>query len=88
MKTLVISVFYAGLILGMGCKNKGPLNPVNCGVNAQKVLDAGQRLGEDPSIANCEAYKKEVVAFIKSCPTFYTGVQKKELEDFANEPCE
>ncbi len=87
MKSLITSVFYAGLILGMSCKGKGPVNPLNCGANAEKVTAAAQAYANNSSVANCEAYKKEVIAFIKSCPTFYTGVTKQQMEEFANEPC-
>lgn len=87
MKSLITSVFYAGLILGMSCKGKGPVNPLNCGANAEKVTAAAQAYANNSTVANCEAYKKEVIAFIKSCPTFYTGVTKQQMEEFANEPC-
>lgn len=87
MKSLITSVFYAGLILGMSCKGKDPVNPTNCGANAEKVTAAAQVYASNVNKANCEAYKKEVIAFIKSCPTFYTGVTKQQLEEFANEPC-
>ncbi len=87
MKSFIVSVFYISLILGMSCKGKNPVNPVACGANAEKVAAAAQAWGNDNSVANCEAYKKEVVAFIRSCPTFYSGTTKQELEEFANQPC-
>ena len=88
MKTLISSVFYFALVFGMSCKGKDRVDPLNCGANAQKVTDAALAYAQNPGKAACEAYKKEVIAFIKSCPTFYTGVHKQELEDFANEPCD
>ncbi len=88
MKNLIVSVFYVGLILGMSCKGKSPVSPLSCGTNAQKVTDAAVAYSQNPGKAACEAYKKEVIAFIKSCPTFYTGTTKQDLEDFANEPCD
>lgn len=87
MKNLIVSVFYAGLILGMSCKGKDPVNPLNCGANAEKVSAAALAWANENSVANCEAYKKELRAFFKSCPTFYTGVTKQELEEFLDDPC-
>ncbi len=85
MKSLITSVFYAGLILGMSCKGKGPVTPQNCGANAEKLTAAAQAYAKDASVANCTAYKKELEAFFKSCPTFYSGVTKQELEEFLND---
>lgn len=88
MKSFIASVFYVGLILGMSCKGKGPVNPLNCGANAEKVSAAALAWGNENSVANCEAYKKELIAFFKSCPTFYTGATKQQLEEFTNGPCD
>ncbi|GAA4437679.1 hypothetical protein GCM10023091_17230 [Ravibacter arvi] len=88
MKKNVIVAAVALTALFVGCKDKSNPNPLNCGANAEKVTKAAVAFGNEPSVANCEAYKKEVVAFIKSCPTFYSGVTKQELEEIANMPCD
>ncbi len=88
-KAIILSVGLAILLSG-GCR-KNPLNPLNaaaCASNAQKVSDAALKFSSSPTNANCEAYKKEIVAFVKSCPAYYTAVEKKELEEFAKEPCD
>ncbi len=88
MKSVVIFVMYAGLVTGLGCKGRGPVNPLNCSVNAQKVTEASLNYSKSQTVANCEAYKREVIAFIQSCPAFYSGTTKQEMEEFANMPCE
>jgi hypothetical protein len=89
MKHFVLAaIFFGSLIVVSGCKGKSPLNPLGCVNNAEKVGEAAVRFSQDPTKSNCEAYKKEVVAFIKSCPTYYGAVEKAELEEFANSPCE
>ncbi len=90
MKKVFVWGICLGLSMAVGCKKDkgGPLNPLGCAANANKVVEATTRWGEDPSIANCEAYKKEAIAFIKSCPTFYSGVQKEQIEEISNMACE
>lgn len=88
MKGITVSALYIGLTLAMSCKGKNPVTPFNCAANAEKVSKAALAWGENQTPANCEAYKKEIAAFVKSCPAFYTGTTKEELEEFVNTPCE
>lgn len=68
-------------------KDSDSPSPGNCAANADKVSAAATKFGNDPTKANCEAYKNSVSDFVKSCPTYYTGATKKALEDFMAEPC-
>ncbi|WP_146202247.1 hypothetical protein [Dyadobacter jejuensis] len=72
------------------CKkdSAGPLNPLNCSTNAEKVTAAVTTFSQNPTNANCEKYKEAVRDFYKSCSTFYTGATKKDLDDFLAEPCD
>lgn len=89
MKNILYAAVCAGLLIVVsGCKGRTPLNPLGCATNAEKFVEVANRFAQNPTKANCEAYKKEIVAFIKSCPTYYGAVEKKDLEDFANQPCE
>ena len=92
MKTKLKSVSFVLLLtlvgfLG-GCKKSGGPGAINCGKNAEAYVKAAQNYSESPTKANCEKLKSEVVKFLKSCPTFYTGEQKKAIEDIKNSPCE
>lgn len=86
--TLVLSSYLCFVLLFSYCKKSSSPSPVNCSTNAVKVSDAISTWGSNPTIANCEAYKNAVKDFYKSCPTFYTGATKKDLDDFLAEPCQ
>ncbi|MFA7471923.1 MAG: hypothetical protein WCY86_03400 [Spirosomataceae bacterium] len=88
MKKLVTICAVFSMLLLAGCKKNEPLGVMACGANAEKFTDAAVRFSQDPNEATCEAYKKAIVEYIKSCPTYYTAVQKQELEEFANSPCD
>ncbi|TDB64579.1 hypothetical protein [Arundinibacter roseus] len=87
-KTTVLLAF-TGLVTFSNCgkKDTDP-SPENCGMNAEKVLEAANTFGTNPSKTTCEAYKKTLEAFYKSCPTFYTGVTKQQFDEFLAEPCD
>src|SRR5690606_11387447 len=69
--------------LVMSCKDSsGPGNPMACSSNAEKVSKAAEVFLAEQNEANCNTYKNALKDFFKSCPTFYTGVQKKDLEEF------
>ena len=86
--TLASWVVFLSLVLLTGCIRKTVISPLGCVGNAEKVTESAAKYVNDPSKANCEAYKKTIVDFFKSCPTFYTGVTKKDLDDFVAEPCD
>lgn len=84
--TLTICVM-VGFVLS--CKDSGgPANPVACNGNAEKLTNAAKVFSENPNEANCKAYKNSVKDFLNSCPNFYSGSYKTELEEFMNEPCD
>ena len=88
MKHFVLAAMsLGGMFLVSGCKGKSPLNPLGCVNNAEKVSESAVRFSQNPTKSNCEAYKRELLAFIKSCPTYYGAVEKEELEELANSPC-
>src|SRR5690606_4599169 len=83
--TLIICVMI-GFV--MSCKDSaGPANPMACTNNAEKVSNAAAVLSADPTEANCIAYKNAIRDFLKSCPNFYTGANKAEIEAALDEPC-
>lgn len=80
---------YLSIALVMGCSKKDTApTPQNCANNATKVSEAASTYASNPTKAGCEAYKIAVRDFFKSCQSFYTGVQKKDLEEFLAEPCQ
>lgn len=87
-RNLYSVVLFVGLVLCTGCFRKKLITPFSCTTDALKVTEAATKYVNDPSKANCEAYKKTVIDFVKSCPTYYTGATRKELDDFAAEPCD
>lgn len=91
MKKTIQKISILSICLGMGlvlsCKKNVLTNPVNCSNDAEKVTNAAIAYGNNPTKANCEAYKKTINDLYKSCATFYTGASKQALDDFMDEPC-
>ena len=59
-----------------------------CNQNAETVSDATIAFTSNPNEANCLAFKNALKDFLKSCPNFYTGAQKAQLEEAVNSPCD
>jgi hypothetical protein len=78
---------YIGLIVVASCSKAKIANPLNCSNDAERVSASATTYAQSPTKANCEAYKKTVSDFYKSCSSFYTGASKKALDDFLAEPC-
>ncbi|WP_373514447.1 hypothetical protein [Persicitalea sp.] len=74
------------LMVGCSKKDTAP-SPMNCANSATKFSDALTAYAANPTKAGCEAYKKTVRDYIKSCAALYTAVDKKDLEEFLAEPC-
>ena len=88
-KSIAVLMAYWGVFLITGCGGKDTApTPANCSANSQKVVDAAVVYAGNPTKANCEAYKNTVRDFYKSCANFYTGADKKSLDEFLAEPCE
>lgn len=80
---------YLSIALVMGCSKKDTApTPQNCATNATKVTEVASAYATNPTKAGCEAYKVAVRDFYKSCQSFYTGTQKKDLDEFLAEPCD
>lgn len=89
VQSILMFSAYLSIALVMGCSKKDTApTPQNCTANAQKLSDATVAYASNPTKAGCEAYKVAVRDFFKSCQSFYTGVQKKDLEEFLAEPCQ
>jgi len=92
MKKIAIVSTCFSLLFFAGCKKSSPLDPLgamgDCANNATKVIEAAERFATNQTNANCEAYKKAIVTYIKSCPEHYTQVDKEELDEFANMECD
>ena len=91
LKSSVVSLSIICLFLATNCKKKADILPgvgLGCATNAEKLSTALNAYLTNPTKANCEKYKDELRAFFKGCPSFYTGVTKKELEDALAEPCD
>ncbi len=70
-KTIKVLTAYLAIAALLGCSKKDTApSPQNCSNNSQKVLDAGMAYGTNPTKANCEAYKRTVQGFYKSCANF------------------
>jgi hypothetical protein len=87
IQKIMILAICVGTGLTISCKKDSVANPVNCSSNADKVTDAAIAYGNNPTKANCEAYKKTISDLYKSCATFYTGAYKQALDEFLAEPC-
>lgn len=92
MKTqlTILRTLIGTTILGMAlsCSKSNPVVATSCEKNAEKVTNTANAFSTDPtSKAKCEAYKTAVSDFLKSCPTYYTGVTKDALDDFMKTPC-
>ena len=81
-------LLFLGLALCTGCFRKTVITPLSCTTDALKVTESATKYLNEPSKANCEAYKKNVIDFLKSCPTYYTGATRQDLDDFAAQPCD
>ena len=89
MKKLLSSIVPLAIVLALGCSKKdNDPGPLGCGNNATKFTETLTTYASNPTKANCEAYKKAVVGYIKSCGALYTAVTKKDLEEFLAEPCD
>jgi hypothetical protein len=88
-KSIAVLTAYLGVLLVTGCggKDTSP-TPLNCSANSQKVVDAATVYGNNPTKANCEAYKNSLRDFYKSCSNFYSAADKKSFDEFLAEPCE
>ena len=85
LRTLAVCIIMG---LALSCSKSNPVVATSCEKNAEKVTNAANAFSSDPtSKAKCEAYKTAVSDFLKSCPTYYTGVTKDALDDFMNTPC-
>lgn len=85
-KIMTLSICISiGLMLS--CKKDALTNPANCSKDADKVTNAAVAYGNSQTKANCEAYKKAISDFYKSCATFYSGAYKDALDDFMAAPC-
>lgn len=87
IQKITILSFCVGVGLTLSCKKDALTNPANCSKDAEKVTNAAIAYGNSQTKANCEAYKKTVSDFYKSCATFYSGAYKEALDDFMAEPC-
>lgn len=83
---LLAPYFAIAFLLGCSKKDTAP-SPQNCSENSQKVINAGTAYGTNPTKSNCEAYKRTVQDFYKSCANFYNVADKKDLDEFLAEPC-
>lgn len=89
IQSILMFSAYLSIALVMGCSKKDTApTPQNCVNNSTKVNEAAMAYANNPTKAGCEAYKVSVRDFFKSCQSFYTGVQKKDLEEFLAEPCD
>ncbi len=86
IKSTVRMSLYLGIILLSSC-GKDKASPMNCASNAEKVGDVATTYAQNPTKANCEAYKSAVRDFYKSCANFYTGASKQAMDEFLAEPC-
>ncbi len=83
-----IKVFmFAGIFMFSNCsKDKG--GPLSCPDSATRVSNAATALANDfGNKSKCEDYKKAVRDFLNSCPNFYSGTQKKQMEEDLNDAC-
>ena len=89
MKKLLSSIVPLAIVLALGCSKKDDApGPLNCASNATKFSETLSAYAANPTKANCEAYKKAVTGYIKSCAALYTAVTTKDLEEFLAEPCD
>lgn len=91
LKSIAVTLSFFCLFLMTNCKKKDSVLPgvgfAACGANVEKLTNASNAYLNAATKANCEKYKDEVRAFFKSCPAFYTGTSKKDLEEALSEPC-
>lgn len=88
IQSILMFSAYLSIALVVGCSKKDTApTPQNCANNVTKVTEAAQVFAANPTKANCEVYKVSVRDFYKSCQSFYTGDQKKDLDAFLAEPC-
>lgn len=78
-----------GVFLLSNCAKNGGVGPGgDCSANAQKVTEAGEAYGKDfNNPAKCQAYKKAIGDFLKSCPTYWSAAVKKQMEDDLKDLC-
>lgn len=60
VKNLIVAII-AVIALSMSSCHK------DCDNVAQKVIDAGEKFSEDPSVEGCNEYKKTVQKFLDKC---------------------
>ncbi|WP_131694674.1 hypothetical protein [Dyadobacter tibetensis] len=78
-----------GLFLMTNCKKSSVApNPMNCAKNSESLNKALTDFVATPNNTTCAKYKDAIRDFFKSCPTYYSGVTKKDLEEFLAEPCD
>ena len=90
MKKIILVTSMLSLSFGiLGSCSKAASNVANrCDDDAKKVTAAATAFSADPSNkAKCQAYANALSDFFKSCPTYYTGTTKKDLEDFVANSC-
>lgn len=93
MKNRLISPINLVLILGIflttNCKKSGiGANPLNCAKDSENLTKALNDFAAAPSNATCAKYKDAIRDFYKGCPTYYSGVSKKQMDEFLAEPCD
>ena len=83
--TAIVSVSFGTIC---SCKKTATVVTTTCETDAKKVSDAATAFASDPTNkAKCQAYANAISDFFKSCPTYYTGATKKDLEDFVANAC-
>ncbi len=90
MKKIILVTSILSLSFGiLGSCSKAASTVANkCDDDAKKVTDAATAFSADPSNkAKCQAYANALSDFFKSCPTYYSGTTKKDLEDFVANAC-
>lgn len=90
MKKIILVTSILTLSFGiLGSCSKAVSTVANrCDNDAKKVTDAATAYSSDPANkAKCQAYANALSDFFKSCPTYYTGTTKKDLENFVANAC-
>lgn len=62
-RIVLISAF-ACSVVSTSCKKD---EEKDCGASANKASTAGQTYASDPSVANCNAYKSALKAYVSDC---------------------
>ncbi len=90
MKKILFATLLLSATFGiLGSCSKAASTVLNkCDDDAKKVADAATAFTSDPTNkAKCQAYANALSDFLKSCPTFYAGTTKKDLENFVATAC-